>query len=293
MLVNKYWETIWNRIDKTLSCVQIQIWRKSIKVFLCCLFFVLVALLATISLHFLYNSLSHFLRTNVDVTPLVWLSSPFFLFLDRSTYASVYVIGGAFLFYKVLPRLQISKYNSMPPLSISSLYIPPQEKQKNTALFHRRSYRFLYSIFFACLLFSIIFLLDSFIKTFLPALAMKIRNETVLHTLLKKDSLVFFWHIVFSAWITALLEEFFYRACLQRYLTDALQNSCIYLNGKRGILLSIFISSLAFAAVHPHSLGIMIIPGIIFGILFWWGGLFSAFTAHGLYNSLILLVASK
>ncbi len=85
-------------------------------------------------------------------------------------------------------------------------------------------------------------------------------------------------HLVFTAALTGIIEELFYRGYLQNYL-----------EGKCGAVLSICVSASIFAFAHPHAPNILILSGLVFSVLYWLFGLASSIMAHIFYNGLILL----
>ena len=114
-----------------------------------------------------------------------------------------------------------------------------------------------------------------------PSFEVGVETPASLRMLLQQDKSILYWHLLFSAFITAILEEFFYRGCLQNYLTPII-----------GTLQAICLTALVFALVHPKAGVFMIVPAIILGILFWKQGLSASIMAHTSYNGLILIATA-
>ena len=90
------------------------------------------------------------------------------------------------------------------------------------------------------------------------------------------------YHLVFTAFLTSIMEEFFYRAYLQNYLQE-----------KLGISLAILFSSLFFALAHYPMVIFFFVPSLVFGILFWKFGLWPSILSHTTYNATILILVAK
>ncbi|MCR9143906.1 MAG: CPBP family intramembrane metalloprotease [bacterium] len=92
--------------------------------------------------------------------------------------------------------------------------------------------------------------------------------------------LIVLYHLIFTAAITAILEEVFFRGSLQAFLESRDLPPAI----------AIAFPALLFGMVHPVGVWPALLGvGLAFGFLFWRYGLGSAILAHAVYNALLLL----
>ena len=192
-------------------------------------------------------------------------SSPLLLLCERLLYAFVHLGGGWLFFYKLFAPAQ------------PSLALKLKDKRMSTAL--------LWALAGGFAAFALVFLLTVYggsIFGFEQKSGYLTDRHSPLREMLQRDSSLLLWHLLFSALLTAIIEETYYRACLQNYLQSGL-----------GPFLSISISAFIFALAHGEVIYFMLWPAFVFSILFWKQGLVSAIVAHTLYNALILLVTSR
>jgi membrane protease YdiL (CAAX protease family) len=90
-------------------------------------------------------------------------------------------------------------------------------------------------------------------------------------------------HLFFTAFVTACLEELFFRASLQAFLQMQGLSPAV----------AIGVPAVLFALVHPLNVGAVLLAiGLVFGFLFWRYGPGSAILAHTVYNALLLVAGS-
>ena len=222
------------------------------------------ALLYTAFLYIAYSTLQFEIKGLFDghFSEEEQQSSALLLLQGSLLYAFVYLGGGWLFFYK----LAVPPKPSFPKL---------RNKKTSIAL--------LWGIGGGALAFLIVFSLVVYGEIFfgLEQKPEQFKNFP-LREILQRDWSVFFWHLLCSALLTALLEEGYYRACLQNYLQHGL-----------GPFLSISISAFVFALVHGDVIYFMLLPAFVFSILFWKQGLLSAIVAHAVYNAFILTATAK
>ena len=131
-----------------------------------------------------------------------------------------------------------------------------------------------------CIAGAILFITVSFLSRYIDVENGEIKESS---TKFLTDSIRSGWdmvllHLVFTAALTGIIEELFYRGYLQNYLEK-----------KCGAILSICVSASIFAFAHTHAPNVLILPGIVFSVLYWLFGLASSIMAHVFYNGLILL----
>ena len=226
------------------------------------------ALLCTFFLYLAYNTLFFEVQKLFDgLRPEDWQRRVPLLLLERSLCAIVYLGGGWFFFYRLL--------------------VPRNEERKK--LFGRNKKKtslplaLLWGLSGGLLTFSLLFIFVGYGESlfgFGEDLEGQTRNFH-LKKAIEADPSLLLWHLLFSALLTALLEEGYYRACLQNYL-----------EGFLAPFFSVSISALVFALVHGEVFYFMIPAALLFSLLYWKQGLPSAITAHTVYNALILLVAA-
>lgn len=104
-------------------------------------------------------------------------------------------------------------------------------------------------------------------------------HRTALATAIDTGWHVLIYHLIFTAAITAALEEIFFRGCLQGFLI------------RQGLppAIAIVFPAVLFGLVHPMAVWpVLFGVGLVFGFLFWRYGLGSAILAHAVYNALLL-----
>ena len=105
-------------------------------------------------------------------------------------------------------------------------------------------------------------------------------HRTALAAALDSDWRILLYHLIFTAAVTAALEELFFRGCLQHFLA------------RQGAptVIAIILPAVLFGLVHPPSVGpVLFVVGLGFGFLFWRYGPGSAILAHTVYNALLLI----
>ncbi len=105
----------------------------------------------------------------------------------------------------------------------------------------------------------------------------EMRAQRNLEIALHRSRELFLWHILWSAFVTAALEEFFYRGCIQRWLQNRISP-----------LPALLVSVCIFSFAHARFSWIMFAPALCFSLVFWRRGLLCAILTHAFYNSMIL-----
>ena len=229
------------------------------------------ALLCSALLYIVHSALFFELQNFLSSRMILWeeqQSSALLLLQERLLYALVYMGGGWVFFYRKLRA-------SPRPDFVLKL----KDKKLSTAL--------LWGLGGGALSFTLLLAFLSYGGESGGVFDFNSRPEGFgkdlpLRVILQKDSSTLLWHLLFSALLTAIVEEGYYRACLQNYL-------------QRGLtpFLSVSTSAFVFALAHGNVFYFMLLPAFIFSILFWKQGLLSAIMAHAVYNALILSATAR
>ncbi len=205
----------------------------------------------------LFSSLPH---SEGHISPEAWLSSPLLLLSDRLLYAALFPALAWLFCYHILPQ----PCKRWPLGSIGS------RGHLGRALFFG-----LLGGASACL--AVLFVTNTFPQRLFPSHS--VPSLLVAH--LTSDRSLFLWHLLFTALLTAFLEEGAYRGCFQYYLEMQTESR----------FWPIIFSTLLFALGHGQVFFVMLLPSLLFSVLFWRWRLLSSILAHAAYNGLILTIA--
>lgn len=227
------------------------------------------AVLSVGFLYFLHAALQTTLQLHIKEAPGLWVQSIWLLLAKHTLYALIYLGGGWFFFYKLLP-----------PQAIELLPASKTKQVDKNPVFKRLS-AFLWGTGAALFLLLFIITFTYIGQNFFSADFSK-KPTSLLRPLLQNDIQILLLHIFFSGIITAISEELFYRHCLQYYLSKY----C-------GVRTAITLSCIIFTLVHLNSpvWFVMLVPAFTFSFLYWKQGLSAAIMAHTVYNTGILILS--
>jgi hypothetical protein len=213
---------------------------------------------------------------------------PLALALERACYAIFLSGAGWLLFRRLLPR-QALRRGSHPTDADAQLpdsaegagnyaddVAGPGRARAGTE--NRRGAR---ALLVGCLAGLVLFLIVAGLHQALVRLGLQpTPQKTGLAAALESSWSVLVYHLIFTAAVTAILEEIFFRGCLQAFLQSR----------NMPPIVAIGFPALLFGLVHPVGVWPTLFGvGLSFGFLFWRYGLGSAILAHTVYNALLLL----
>lgn len=224
-----------------------------------------------------------------------WEKKPILLIVDRVIYGLIFVIIAWIIYYKILPALLLPGLKKSVHWNFSGRSSHSEQESKPLMK------SFLGGASVGWVLFIMIWM----IVFFFPESPVNAKNPE-LALLLKQDFVLFLWYLMSSGIFTPVFEEFFYRGCLCGYMIHTSQflmqnhsykdktreKSIICQINQKMPLLFALATSFFFAIVHTEHWILMLFAGGVFATLYWKQGLWSAISAHVVYNCLILFAGT-
>ena len=221
-------------------------------------------------LYFLHAYLQSFLHQQHAVAAQQWLTDPLLLLQEHALFAVIFLPGAWLFFYHILPRANALPQPKLRLLSCDKIN------------YHRRLLRALLMGLAAALgLLCFIVVFHYWLAPNLPD-TLRVSDRPRLTPVLTANMPLLLWRLSFSAVVTGIVEEIFYRHSVQNYLS-----SCFAPSG------AIIITAVIFALAHPLVWFAMLVPALTFGFLYWKQGLIAAIMAHICYNAGILLLSAS